>query len=71
MAKKPATVLGMTIRIAFLAVFAPAFAYLLVGPIVSIKVWACLTAAVLALPVTLGIYQQIKLRRRLTHEKAS
>jgi hypothetical protein len=70
MARKPATVLGMTFRIALMAVFSLAFAYLLMGPIVSIKVGAIITAAVLAPGVTLAIFRQIRLRRELSREKA-
>lgn len=70
MAKKPATVLGMIFRIALMAVFSLAFAYLLVGPIVSIKVGAMVTAAVLAPVVILAIFQQIRLRRALSREKS-
>ncbi len=69
MAKKPATVLGMIFRLALMAVFTPAFAYLLVGRIVSLKVGAIMTAVVLAPVVLLAIFQQIRLRRALSREK--
>lgn len=69
--KKPATVLGMILRIALMAVVLLVGGYLWVGPIVSIKVFAIITAAVLAPGVTLSIFHQIRLRRALSHERNS
>ena len=71
MAKKPASVLGMILRIALMAVVLLVGGYLWMGPIVSIKVFAIITAVVLAPGVTLAIFQQIRLRRELTREKSS
>jgi hypothetical protein len=70
MEKKPMTITGMTLKFALVGVFSLAFAYLLMGPIVSIKVGAIITAAVLAPGIILSIYQQVRLRRKLSREKA-
>lgn len=58
----------MIFRFALVAVVILVGAYLLVGPIVSIKEFAIITAAVMAPGVVLAIFQQIKLRRALSRE---
>ncbi len=68
MAKKPATILGMILSFTLVAILAPTFAYLLVGPIVSIKDFAIITAAVLAPGIALAIFRQIRLRRAVSRE---
>jgi hypothetical protein len=67
--KKPATVLGMMVSISLMAIGTLGFGYLLVGPIVPIKVAAIITAAVLAPGITLGIFHQIRLRRALSRRR--
>jgi hypothetical protein len=71
MTKKPATVLGMIFRLALMAFLIFVGGYLWIGPTVSIKVWAIITAAVLAPGVALAIFRQIRLRRALSREKSS
>lgn len=61
--KKPSSVLGLIVCYSLVAVGSYGFAYLLVGPIVPLKVGAIMTAVVLAPGVTLGIVRQIRLRR--------
>ena len=64
------TVSGMILKFVLVGVFWLAFAYLLMGPIASIKVYAVVTVAVLSPAIILSIYQQVRLRRKLSREKA-
>jgi hypothetical protein len=69
--KEPATVLGMTLWFTLLAAFITVVGHLLIVPIVSLKVWAVITAAMLSPSVVIAIYQQIRLRRALSRKGRS